>query len=164
MKISRFLIGLCLTAVIVTGGCRKSGLTPEQIEKNDFVIATVDSDTEIMASDLYHRLAKSDILKEGGYLDSTTYIDTLREIVVDSIVSVEARNFDLSSELLYYRKYKQKYQDVYVKFLFDRIILDSIQIDSAMVDSFYQANQEIFTVPEQFRASHILISAEGLRY
>lgn len=163
MKIGKLFIGICLTGVLLIGGCKESGLTPEQIEKHDFVIASIDSDTKIMASDLYDRLVKSNLLPEGGYLDSTTYIDTLREIVVDSIVSIEAENFNLAEDITLYRRYKKDYQDAYIRYLFDRIILDSINVDSAVVDSFYQANTDVFTIPEKFRARHIIISAEGLR-
>jgi len=154
------LFGLILFA----GGCKNSDFNEFNFEENNFVIAQVDSSTNIMASDLYKRLMKSKVLKEGGYLDSSTYFDTLFRIVVESVASVEAWNVRVEDDWEQYRRFKDEFQQLYVNYLFDKIIIEPIDIDTPQVTEYYQSHLNDFKLPQQFRASHLMISAEGLRY
>ncbi len=145
-------------------GCKKSDFSEINIEENDFVIAQVDSNTNIMASELYKRLVQSDFLLEGGYLDSSTYFDTLFSIVIDSISSLEAWNVRVEDDYGQYRRFKNDFQNIYVNYLFNKIIIDPIKIDTPQVAEYYQSNLNNFKQPQQFRVSHLMVSAKGLRY
>ena len=105
-------------------GCKKSDFTEVNIEENDFIIAQIDSSTNVMASELYKRLVNSELLNDGGYLDSSTYFDTLNSIVIDSISSLEAWNVRVEDEYVQYRRYKNDYQRLYVDYLFNKIIIE----------------------------------------
>jgi len=164
----RHVIFRVLFSVIALGGffgCKESILTEEIVLNNDFSIAAVDDSIPIMASDLYNRLKDSKLLREGGFLDSSTYFETLEDIVVDTLVSLEARDIDLAvAGPNQYRTYRNRYRGVYIDYLFKKIIIDSILVDFARVDSFYRAHPDQFVRLEQIRARHIVTSAEGLRH
>ncbi len=155
---------IILAGIIFGGACKKEGLTYLDIAENNFPVATIDGKCQVMASDLYNRLADSKLLPEGGILDSSIYIDTLREIVLDSIVSLEAMDVDIKQEPGLYRTYLLRYRDYYIDYIYKNHIIDSIQVDSAEVDSFYWAHPDYFSLDEQVRARQLVISAEGLKY
>ncbi len=161
-KLAIFIILLVLSAAIF--GCKPSVLDRETIIENDFPIVTIDTTMQIMASDLYFRLADSDLLEEGGYIDSSIYMDTLKAIVLDSIISKEARDIKLKDDYLgLYYTYFLRFTEFYMTYLFQKMVLDSITIDSASADSFFRANQDMFEIKEQVKAKHIVISAKGLK-
>lgn len=149
---------------LFSGGCKKEGLTRNEIEKNNFAVAVIDSESSVMALTLYNHLARSNLLEDGGIIDSSIYYDTLKAIILDSIISLEANDVDLKQDAGLYRTYLMRYQDFYINYLYKNFILDSIKVDSIVVDSFYWAHPEYFSNREQVRAKHLVISAEGLRY
>ncbi len=167
-----FLFSFSTALYFGIGGCGKpqvaEELPPEEfisletVTADDFPLALIDSTNKVMASDLIRRLNRSNLLQSGGYLDSTTYFDTLQSIILDSIISLEAEYVDLRSNFDNYFTYIDRYRAFYLDYLYRRMILDKIEIDSAMVDSFYQAHPEIFFIPEQVHARHIMISSKGL--
>ncbi len=154
-----FILGF---GVSFMAGCFPAGSGSEKT--TDFPIAKIDGDVSVVFSELYNRLAKSSFLKEGGILDSTIYFDTLKAIVIDSLVSIKANGADLHEDIMLLRDFRLKYHAFYSGQLYKRIIVDSIQLDSAMVDSFYQAHQDEYFLPEQVLAKQLTISAEGLRF
>ncbi|UCD93875.1 MAG: peptidylprolyl isomerase [Candidatus Zixiibacteriota bacterium] len=158
-----FVIAIVSLAVLISG-CKVSTLTRDDIVASDFPVALIDSTGAVMASALYYRLAVSDLVEEGGILDSSTYFDTLNAIILDSIISMEAKEVNLRDDPPVYRTYLFRYQNFYIDYIFQHLILDSIDSDSLSIDSFYRAHPELFAYKEQVNASHIVISAEGLKY
>ena len=154
------IAGLILSFV----GCKKSDFSELNIEENDFIIAQIDSSSVIMASELYKHLSNSRILMEGGYLDSSTYFDSLFKIVIDSLASMEAWNVRVEDNYPQYRRFKHEYQRIYVDFLFDKLIIEPIKPDTPQVAEYYQSNLDKFNQSQQFRVSHLMVSADGLRY
>jgi len=153
-----------LAFILLIGGCKQTEIEKFNIDENDFVIAKIDSKVDVMASKLYASLLNSRLLPEGGYLDSSTYFDTLLGIVIDSVASIEAWNVKVEDNQNQYRSFKNDFLNLYVDYLFNRLIIDSIKIDSAEVNEFYLSNLDDFKRPEEFRASHLMISAEGLKF
>lgn len=166
MKMRHRILGLLLTLALILplSGCKKAAVTQDDIAQNDFPVVLIDSMTSVMASDLYDRLSGSDLLEEGGVLDSSTYFDTLQAIILDSIVSIEARDVNLREDTPLYRTYLLRYRDSYVKYLYKHLILDSIRVDSATVIGLFEDHREDFSYKEQVRARHLVISADGLKY
>ncbi len=156
-----FLMGLALTLI---GGCAKVSKSPSaEAAKPSFPIAVIDSDRYVMASDLYNRLAASELAPQGGVLDSTIYFDTLFSIVMDSLVSIEANAIDLKKDPDLYRIFRLRFRDYFLDYMYQHYILDSIKIDSSQYHSFYAAHPELFTYQEQVHAKQLVISAKGLR-
>ncbi|MBN2226937.1 MAG: peptidylprolyl isomerase [candidate division Zixibacteria bacterium] len=145
-------------------GCRPPEPAMETAPDNDFPVATIDDKIHVNYSDLYNRLAASDLLKEGGLLDSTTYFDTLYAIVEDSLVSQKALTADLRNSDIRRREFELLYFDFYVKYLFQHLILDSIKIDSLVLDSFYHEHEDRYFYREQVHARQITISPDGFRF
>jgi len=160
---SVFLV-IILVGFIFGGGCKKDSLTYSDIIKNDFPVATIDGEVNIMASDLYNRIANSNLLPEGGLIDSSILIDTLKEMAIDSMVSMEAVDIDVRQDPGSYRTYLLRYRDYLIDYVYGNYILDSIHLDSAAVDSFYWAHPEMFSFEEQVHARHLVVSAEGYKY
>jgi parvulin-like peptidyl-prolyl isomerase len=159
---------LCLFGLITTifllltiAGCKKSDISREDIEKADWTIAAIESSINVKASELYDRLKKSDLLKDGGFLDSSTYFDTLEAIVQDTLISLEAKKVNLQDHFNSYWTYKDRFRGFFTGHLFRNQIVANVQIDSAMVDNFYQSNQEKFIVKEQVHARHLFVSPQS---
>lgn len=155
---------MLITVILSINGCKVESLTREEIVENDFPIAIIDSNTPVMASSLYFRLANSDILDKGGYLDSALYFDTLNAIIFDSLISLEASQIDLKDDPALYRNFFMLYKNFYLKYLYQHIILDSINVDSSLIVDYYEAHPDLFYYREQVRAKHLVISGDGLRY
>ncbi len=154
---------LLVFIVLFVGSCKKRGMTREQIIKNNYPVAVIDSTKEVLLSTLFDRLADSELLVNGGLIDSTIYIDTLNAILIDSIISLEADTVDLSKERALFYTFTLRFNDFYMNHVYQRLVLDSIIVDSAAVDSFYRANPEYFYYDEQVHARHLVVSAVGLR-
>jgi parvulin-like peptidyl-prolyl isomerase len=165
IRFSIFKLISVIGAVIVFSGCSKvAKYSSVEYSKPDFPIVIIDTTGSVMASDLYKRLSASGLAENGGILDSTTYFDTLQTIIVDSLVSMEAKNIDLGEDIALYRLYKLRLKDFYLNFLYKNYILDSIKADSADIDSFYRANAQAFSLKEQVQARQLVVSADGLKY
>ena len=153
-----------ITVILLVDGCKVASLTREDIVANDFPVAVIDSNTPVLASTLYSRLAESDILDKGGYVDSALYFDTLNAIIFDSLISLEASKVNLRDDPALYRNFFMLYKNFYLKYLYQHIILDSIKIDSSIITDYYKAHPDVFYYREQVRARHLVISADGLKY
>jgi parvulin-like peptidyl-prolyl isomerase len=162
-RLSIFGFIIILVGIIFGGACKKDYITYLDIAKNNFPVATIDGNKEVMASDLFNRMADSKLLPNGGIIDSTILIDTLREIVLDSVVSIEAMNINIEQDPGSYRTYLLRYRDFYMDYIYKNYVLDSIQVDSLAVDSFYWANPDYFSFDEQVHARQLVVSAEGLK-
>lgn len=151
--------------VLLTLGCRQIILDRDQIVNNDFPVVLVDDSlSQVPASTLYLRLANSDLVPTGGIIDSSIYFDTLQKIVVESLVSLEAQKVNLRDDFHLYRVYSFRYNDLLINYFYKNFIVDSIQVDSATLDTFYRHFPNQYSYQEQVRASHLVISAKGLRY
>lgn len=171
---SKNLLFISLIFSLLINGCGKPlvedeiASEPEEfvsennIADDDFTIALIDSVIPIKVSDLLKRINNSGVLLKGGYLDSTTYIDTLGNIILDSVLSLEAENVNLNQDFDERFTYVDRYRAFYIDYLYRKLILDSIQVDSTQIDSFYQANEEMFTIHEQVHARHLIVSKMGL--
>jgi parvulin-like peptidyl-prolyl isomerase len=159
------IVSIVLLVLLVVGlnSCRKSGLSREEITVNNFPAAIIDSDKKVMVSTLFDRLAESEFLIDGGLIDSTIYFDTLNELIIDSIVSLEADTVDISLDRSSYYTFNLRFRDYYMNYVYQRLVLDPIKVDSASVDSFYHAYPEYFAMDAQVRARHLVISVTGLK-
>jgi parvulin-like peptidyl-prolyl isomerase len=160
-------INICLgifILILIFAGCQPPKMGLEKIVKADYPIATIDGITKIMATDLYRRLASSELLMEGGIIDSTVYFDTLKAIVLDSLVAARAETVDLRKDRSLYRTYRMRFDDFLVNFLYRKIIVDSIKVDSLDAEQYYRNHPEMFSYQEQVRARQLTISGTGLRY
>ena len=167
MKARIFVLGpttFLFIAISWLGGCQPSKVTVTEIARQDFPVATIDSTVTIPATKLYERLAAGKLLEKGGILDSSTFFDTLKAIVVDSVVSTEAGKINLRDDIVLYRIFQGRYNDFFLNYFYRKYIIDSIKVDSIVVDSFYRAHPEKYSNKEQVHARQLVISADGLRY
>ncbi len=168
-----FISGMVILLLAVMAGCgsktRVSDETADNIldEKkaleNDFAVALIDSSRAVNISDLFKRINASSMLRSGGILDSSTYFDTLQSIILDTIISLEAKNMDLSRDFNLYWLYSDRFRSLYIEYLYRKLILDSLKADSAQVDSFYLAHPEKFTLKEQVHIRHLMIAPAKMK-
>jgi len=162
-KLKILILMIIFSAILTLGGCLTPMIGHEDIVKKDFPIVQIDSAMSINASDLYLKLAISDLVPNGGILDSTTYFDTLQQIVFDSLISLEAKDVDLKEDITLYQTYDFRFREYYVNQMAKILFSDSIVIDSSQVDSFIKAHSDAYTYEEQIHARHIVISPTGYR-
>jgi len=158
-KISVLFIISCFICLIA--GCFPGGSGSEEFR--DYSVASIDGKVQIMFSDLYNRLAKSDLITEGGFVDTTIYFDTLKSIVTDSLVSLKAQQSDLKNDLQLFRDYRLKYYTYYANRMLNLMILDKINPDSTEIENFYRDHREDYFLPEQVLAKLLTISGIGLK-
>ncbi|MEE9441199.1 MAG: peptidylprolyl isomerase [candidate division Zixibacteria bacterium] len=96
-------------------------------------------------------------------IDSVTAIETVYNLLLDSLLAVDAANFDLSTQPLLEKQYKDMYDDFLIRFFYDNHIVANVVVDDSMVYVTYEQMKERFISPEKYRARHIVISGYNLK-
>lgn len=96
-------------------------------------------------------------------IDSIAALRAVYGILLDSLLSREADSFDLRTAPELYRQYQQLRFDMITRIMWKELVADSIQVSDSELAATYTADKEKFKVPDQYRARHIMISAQGLK-
>lgn len=88
--------------------------------------------------------------------------EALDELVVDALIRQKAEEMDLSQDKDFVQAKDKYISDQLLKILYQKEIADQIQATTDdEINKYYQANKDnLFKIPEQVRASHILIRIE----
>jgi len=158
---------LCLVfaiAVFLLGGC--ASRPPLEISEvnddcNRFIFA--ESSLLNVDSDMMARQLLSDGVPYTQIMDSALAQETVYNILLDSVIALEAENFDLRSNSGLYMQHRAIYQDLLLRAFYKNLILDSIQISDSAVAAYYEEHKEDYRVGDKYRARHIVISGFGLK-
>jgi parvulin-like peptidyl-prolyl isomerase len=97
-------------------------------------------------------------------ITDSTNIDSLKKIVLDSLVHQRLVDIRIDSVMAiepkdraYRERRANEIADGVFKAMYDNEISYKIRVDSAEIDSFYEANPAQFTEPEKIRAAYISI-------
>ncbi len=97
--------------------------------------------------------------------DSVTALKAVYMMLADSFLIREARNFDLKAESpSLYEQYQNLLNNRLLRQMYTNVIADSVTVTDSMVRAGYDDRKEAFHLPDQYRARHIVIDGEGLRY
>lgn len=116
----------------------------------DTELARVDGET-ITYLDLV-RLAKSRyVLKAQPVTDPAVINRLMDELIFEAVARKEGLNVDLSSDWNYRHAVIEGTTLAAIQLYYNEVLLPQISLDSSMVDSFYQANIDRYTVPRRQR-------------
>ncbi|RKX20702.1 MAG: hypothetical protein DRP26_01155 [Candidatus Zixiibacteriota bacterium] len=100
----------------------------------------------------------------GITITDTTDTESLKLALLDSLIDlklIEIRRDSIAIELGNDRDFVEKRNsevaNTVFRLMFDHEISAKIKIDSTQIDSFYKENPDKFVLPEQIKASHILV-------
>jgi len=162
----------CVIATIALGltiGCHggKQDLpVSEALEDSteSFVFAEsslLDIDSEMMSE----KLATIQLPGAVPRIDSVTAMKAVYLILADTLLVREAEDFDLESESpTLYGQYLDLRRDRILRQMYLEIIAESVVVTDSSVRAAYEERKESFYIPDRYRARHIVISGEGLRY
>ena len=159
-----FLAGL---AILVTGchGGRRVAPQPETKSADSsraFVFAETPFlaiNADMMAEQFYIDQVPATIKK----VDSATALNAVYAMLLDSLLAVDAKSYDLRQDPVLYRQYLMLRYDKVMRLLYQQLIVDSVTAIDSEVTAEYEATRDEFKVPEMFRARHIVQSSQGLK-
>lgn len=131
---------------------------PSRSVKETRVLARVDGKA-VTAGEL-DSLAR----EQGVTITDTTDIESLKMVLLDSLIDlklIEMRQDSIAMALEddrdFVEKRKNEVANTVFRLMFDHEISAKIKFDSVQIDSFYKENPDRFMLPEQVKASHILV-------
>ena len=156
-----------LTVSLGLGACGGPPATFYQYEtltSQNPTLVTIDDSIHIRVSELIGRLDTSAVLVQGGAVDSATAYDTLRNVVLDSIISLAADTFKLESDASAKFEREIVHRDWAPRVWIQRNVVRHLEVDSADVDSFYFSRTDLFAAKARCDFAHIVISSLGYRF
>lgn len=161
---------LIVPAVLLVGclgGSKKAPVAETPSGNVDSVKAFVFVETPVINIDsdmMAERFGARQRASQYVSIDSATALKAVYEILLDSILGQEAASFDLATEQpnLYWQYIKLRHDRV-MRLMFQKIIVDSVQVNDSVVPALYEEQKETFLVSDKYRARHIVVAGDGLR-
>ena len=158
---------LCFFVIFVAFllvGCSSRPL-PVVSEVNEANIKFVFAESPLLDvdSDMMARQLLSDDVSYSQILDSALARRTVYNILLDSIIALQADDFDLRSNPGLFLQHRIINQDMLLRAFYTNYILDSISVPDSEIEAYYNENIGEFSVGDQYRARHIVISGFGLK-
>ena len=101
------------------------------------------------------------VTKDNKTEEQKTKRDALENLITDRLVEQKAKQLDFSADEASKQRYEKYSLEHLLDLLFRKEIVEKVQVQDSEVTAFYNENlAELFTKPEQFKVSHILIKIE----
>lgn len=101
------------------------------------------------------------ITKDNKAEEQKTKRNTLEILITDRLVEQKAKKLDFSADETSKQRYEKYSLEQLSDLLFRKEIVEKVQVQDSEITVFYNENlAELFTKPEQFKVSHILIKIE----
>lgn len=129
--------------------------------KNKDVAARVNG--EIITRDDFKKKLESlnFVTKDNRAEEQKAKKEALDALITDKLVEQQARKLDPNTDEKWKQRDEKYTLENLLDLLFRKEIVEKIQVQDSEITFFYQANlEELFTRPEQFKVSHILIKIE----
>ena len=149
------------TTYVVTGCSAPGPLTGESSHLDKHVVAKFGSDYRLTAADLKYKMLHSIVVPAGGTADDTTVARFLDSVLVDTLVGLEAHEFNFDSVWVQARSHRDENYNYLVRDFWDYMVFDHIKADSLEVAQFWKDHPDEFYIPEQVNAYQILCSPDG---
>lgn len=129
--------------------------------KNKDVAARVNGDI-ITRAEFQKKLESLNFAtKDNKAEDQKAKQDALQALITDRLVEQKAQKLDLSTDPAYSQRFEKYTLEHLSDLLFQKEIVEKVQVQDTEITAFYNANlEQLFTKPEQFKVSHILIKME----
>ncbi len=160
-KCTSFLILIGLLAI----SCGPPPIVYEKdLDKQDYVVARVDTLFEVMLPQLYDSIKNSDLLPLGGVLTAPDARQILDSMLCDTLTGLAATTIKLDEHYNEHRMYRLRYHNALIRAFLDQEVYQKVSFDSAEVFEFYHSRPDLFSIKEQVMLYHILISPVGLKF
>jgi len=101
------------------------------------------------------------VTKDNKAEEQKTKRNALEILITDRLVEQKAKKLDFSADETWKQRYEKYSLEQLSDLLFRKEIVEKVQVQDSEVTAFYNENlAELFTKPEQFKVSHILIKIE----
>ncbi len=162
--LNKQLISICIILFLaVLSGCQPSIISQENISKYNYVLAEADGNYKLTVPDFYQKIAKSEILGNGGLLDKNSAEHLIDSFLVDTLIGMRAATIDLRDNYDDYIRFRESAAGVLVNAYYQHAIFEQIVVDSQEVLDYFAANQEAFKIEEQILVRHIVITGYGFK-
>lgn len=154
------LLTFFIGAVTILAGCaNKPFLITEDNHANyNNVLVKAGDEINLTTSQLYDMLYKSNILTNGGVLDTTLTRHFIDSLITDSLTGIKARSIDISKYYNQYRIFKLRYYDFLIRQYLKHMVYDKVSVDSTAAVDFYYKNPDLFSIDEQVNLYHIALT------
>ena len=160
-KCTSFLILIGLLAI----SCGPPPIVYEKdLDKQDYVVARVDTLFEVTLPQLYDSIKNSDLLPLGGVLTAPDARQILDSMLCDTLTGLAATTIKLDEHYNEHRMYRLRYHNALIRAFLDQEVYQKVSFDSAEVFEFYHSRPDLFSIKEQVMLYHILISPVGLKF
>ncbi|MDP3024104.1 MAG: peptidylprolyl isomerase [candidate division Zixibacteria bacterium] len=101
------------------------------------------------------------VTKDNKAEEQKTKRDALETLITDRLVEQKAKKLDVSKDEAWKQREEKYSLEHLLDLLFRKEIVEKVQVQDSEITVFYNENREkLFTKPEQFKVSHILIKIE----
>lgn len=142
-------------AMMIGCSSEKSKFSQEGPISNDTYLATIDGSPAITLGALLQQMQNMTI--PGGNKSSTPE-NAFDELLYRRLAEIKAKTFKNYDKKEIDRLAKNRFHDVLMQFLYEKVIANRTVISESSVDSLYNANIAFYTVPERRAVTHILFS------
>lgn len=154
-----------IIVLVTLSGCSPRLITRHNIDEHgDKVLVSADSSVSLTVGQLYEKLKLSNLLRSGGNLDPALSRQFLDSVMVDTLAGVSAARVDLRGDYEYYREYWGRYSGLLIDEFWQQAIYEVVTVDSAEAVEFYDSRPDLYSISEQVKINHIMISSQTLRW
>lgn len=166
MWITYAVPAVLIAAIVGCSGGRKE--LPVAESPGDTAKVFIFAESPLMNIDskmMSDELAKIQVPGEIPRIDSATAMQAVYQLLTDSLLSTDALRFDLKTESpSLYKQYLDLLNDRVMRTMYIDLVVDSVSVSDSLIQATYEAEKESFHVPDRYRARHIVISGDDLRY
>ena len=150
------LVAAVLTAAMIFGcSSEKSSFSQEGPINSDTYLATIDGSPAVTLGALFEQMQR--MTAPGGNKPSTPE-NAFDELLYRKLAEIKAGTFKDFDKKEIDRLAKNRFHDVLMQFLYEKTIANRVVVSEASIDSLYQANIALYSVPERRAVTHILFS------
>jgi parvulin-like peptidyl-prolyl isomerase len=96
-------------------------------------------------------------------IDSAAALDAVYQMLLDSLLGEESREFDLTTDPDLYRQYLQRRRGKVLRQMYIDVIYNTVTVPESTVVTSYEVVKEEYKLPDQYRAHHVVIAGHVLR-
>ena len=131
--------------------------TPQKQVSREGVLAKVNGEI-VTVGRFYDYLKKLKIVSEKPEEDEGIKEERLNKLIRETLIDQKAAQLDLDTAALFVKKRDKHMQDFLLTHMYQKDIVDKIQVTDAEVKDHYEAYKEIdFLIPEEVRVGDLLI-------
>ncbi len=161
-SVVRFFVLAAFLLVLVAGCGKLPVLTSESINEHNYNVAVWNDDSHLTAAQLYNMVLLRTPTEPAGILDDAVTRRIRDSVLMDTLAGLEASDYDLSQNWFEYRSWRDQVYNTMVTTFWQKMISDSIVVDTSDVLEYYESNPDIFYVAEQVDLYQILCSPKSL--